>query len=253
MGRRNDYTNQKFHRLTGIEPTDRRLSRKIIWKWQCDCGNIHYATGSGVKSGNTKSCGCLSTETIIKRNLANALPIKEKYGLLTPIKNLGFRISDSDKRRTYWLCRCDCGNEIEVKEHVLKTGNTSSCGCLVSKGENIITRLLTEMNIVFSTQKTFDDLFSPNNSKLRYDFCIYDEQGNIQALIEFDGPQHKYPPGGAWGGDGVFEKIQFYDDIKNKYALEHKYSLYRIPFNMIDQITSENILHEKFLVKGEEQ
>lgn len=29
-----------------------------------------------------------------------------------------------------WYCQCDCGNIIQVKGNSIKTGNTSSCGCL---------------------------------------------------------------------------------------------------------------------------
>jgi hypothetical protein len=34
------------------------------------------------------------------------------------------------KRRTTWVCRCDCGAEKEVVTDSLRTGNTQSCGCL---------------------------------------------------------------------------------------------------------------------------
>lgn len=30
----------------------------------------------------------------------------------------------------YWICQCSCGNIIEVSSSNLKSGNTSSCGCL---------------------------------------------------------------------------------------------------------------------------
>lgn len=33
-----------------------------IYKCLCDCGNTAYVRGNGLTSGNTKSCGCLSTE-----------------------------------------------------------------------------------------------------------------------------------------------------------------------------------------------
>jgi hypothetical protein len=34
-----------------------------------------------------------------------------------------------ERRRTFWLCRCDCGVETVVERGNLRTGNTSSCGC----------------------------------------------------------------------------------------------------------------------------
>ena len=33
-------------------------------------------------------------------------------------------------KRTKWLCRCECGNEVVVESYNLKTGHTQSCGCL---------------------------------------------------------------------------------------------------------------------------
>lgn len=34
------------------------------------------------------------------------------------------------KNRIYWVCKCKCGNEIEVRGDQLKAGVTKSCGCL---------------------------------------------------------------------------------------------------------------------------
>lgn len=31
--------------------------------------------------------------------------------------------------KTFWYCRCQCGNEIEVRSDQLKSGRTKSCGC----------------------------------------------------------------------------------------------------------------------------
>lgn len=36
-------------------------------------------------------------------------------------------------RNSTWLCRCDCGNEVVLKDHKLVTGHTKSCGCLQSE------------------------------------------------------------------------------------------------------------------------
>lgn len=35
-----------------------------------------------------------------------------------------------EKHLAYWLCKCDCGNEVEVPGVSLRKGITKSCGCL---------------------------------------------------------------------------------------------------------------------------
>lgn len=35
----------------------------------------------------------------------------------------------ANRRRSYWICRCDCGNEVEVRTDSLTSGKTTSCGC----------------------------------------------------------------------------------------------------------------------------
>ena len=51
-----------------------------------------------------------------------------KYGRLTKLKDTGKR----KWREIVWLCRCDCGNYVEVPTGSLQSGNTRSCGCLLS-------------------------------------------------------------------------------------------------------------------------
>ena len=48
----------------------------------------------------------------------------------------------SQNQRTYWKCRCDCGNEIIVCARELSRGDAQSCGCLFSKGETKIKQIL---------------------------------------------------------------------------------------------------------------
>jgi len=54
---------QKFNRLTVLEKISKRTNAgKIRWLCKCDCGNIVKTRGSHLKSGNTKSCGCLNKD-----------------------------------------------------------------------------------------------------------------------------------------------------------------------------------------------
>jgi hypothetical protein len=45
---------KKFGKLTVIEKTDARASDGcIIWKCQCECGNITYTNTNSLKNGDT--------------------------------------------------------------------------------------------------------------------------------------------------------------------------------------------------------
>lgn len=54
----------------------------------------------------------------------------QKFGKLFVIKR--DEEKSKKKKRSYWLCKCECGNPnlISVYANHLKTGATSSCGCL---------------------------------------------------------------------------------------------------------------------------
>lgn len=46
----------------------------------------------------------------------------EKYGMLTVVNE----VASTGKRK--FLCKCSCGNEVEVRLDHLQSGHTSSCG-----------------------------------------------------------------------------------------------------------------------------
>lgn len=49
-----------------------------------------------------------------------------KFGKLTVIER-----AECKNARTYWRCKCECGNEKIVQGCNLKSGHTKSCGCTV--------------------------------------------------------------------------------------------------------------------------
>lgn len=55
-----------------------------------------------------------------------------KYGLLTVIG-----LDDTNTRKTYWVCQCDCGNIKTVRSDSLLCGAIRSCGCLKKKQDRI--------------------------------------------------------------------------------------------------------------------
>lgn len=40
-----------------------------------------------------------------------------------------YRSYRTGDKRTYWMCKCECGSEVEVRADQLKSGHTKSCGC----------------------------------------------------------------------------------------------------------------------------
>jgi len=53
----------------------------------------------------------------------------QRFGRLTVIKRTEIP-KDISSQHTFWLCKCDCGNEIAVVKNGLVNGGTRSCGCL---------------------------------------------------------------------------------------------------------------------------
>lgn len=58
-GNKIDITGQRFGKLIALCPTEKRQRSFVIWKCQCDCGNICEVPTGYLRNGSTKSCGCL--------------------------------------------------------------------------------------------------------------------------------------------------------------------------------------------------
>ena len=64
-------TGARFGKLTALEFVCLRGggTRKAIWLCSCDCGKSIEVAGTDLRSGNTKSCGCLKVENGAQQNL----------------------------------------------------------------------------------------------------------------------------------------------------------------------------------------
>ena len=129
----NDIAGQKFGKLTAIEVVGKTKNGAYKWLCRCDCGNETIVESKSLKNGHTKSCGCIVHKEGWKENI-----IGEKFGKLTVLRKIGRK---NKRKSNYWLCRCDCGNEIEVREDSLRNGHTKSCGCY--NKERILERVRT--------------------------------------------------------------------------------------------------------------
>lgn len=64
-----DLTGQVFERLTVTGLGDRTASGKIRWWCMCICGKEKLAHADHLKSGSTRSCGCLNLEVLLKMSV----------------------------------------------------------------------------------------------------------------------------------------------------------------------------------------
>jgi len=64
---------QKFNNLTAIEPAGHEDygRRKLLWKFQCDCGKEIITRVESVRAGGTKSCGCRKVKATRETGKAN--------------------------------------------------------------------------------------------------------------------------------------------------------------------------------------
>lgn len=58
-----------------------------MWLCKCDCGNIIKAASQNLKSGNTKSCGCLNKEIATKVNTKHNMYGTRLYKIWCNMKN----------------------------------------------------------------------------------------------------------------------------------------------------------------------
>ena len=69
MSPKYDLTNKKFGKLLVIKRVENNKYGKSQWLCKCDCGNKKIVSSHCLKSGDTKSCGCLKRNSGIKHGL----------------------------------------------------------------------------------------------------------------------------------------------------------------------------------------
>lgn len=318
IGRPIDLTGQRFSRLQVIERDyDVDSSKGIHWVCKCDCGNIKTIGSYSLRSGATKSCGCLNREIITgQKKIADMSG--QRYGCLTILKRVQNHITPSGQQKVMWQCRCDCGNVVNVASQDLKTGHTKSCGCIPKKqrgsglidltgkkfgelivveraedytytnkcdgktssiprwlckcscgndvivqggnlrsgivtncgckkitsvGEKKIFDYLRAHNIKFKIEYYYDDLRNKSGNLLRFDFALLDDINNVILLIEYQGKQHYID----YTEFGLYQR-QYSDQAKRDYCQKNNILLYEIRYDEDINTSLSSILNENNLL-----
>lgn len=72
-----------------------------------------------------------------------------------------------------------------------------------SRGEIKIEEILETADLNFEMEYIFPGLCSSNGRPLRFDFVVFDDDGRIDFIIEYQGKQH-YEPSSKFGGKKGF-------------------------------------------------
>ena len=115
-------TGVQFGRWTVLYRTENKKNQ-TYWMCRCACGTERAVAAYCLKSGSSRSCGCLrKLNANVRLDIAN-----KRFGRLVALFPTEKR---SHGGSVYWHCRCDCGNEVDVTEGALISGGWKSCGCL---------------------------------------------------------------------------------------------------------------------------
>ena len=111
-----------------------------------------------------------------------------------------------------------------------------------SRGEIKISEILEMNEINYQEEYSFKGLNSESGRALRFDFCIFDDDGNIDFLIEYQGKQH-YQPVSKYGGQRGFYQQQMNDNKKRRFCSLNNIKLIEIPY------TEENLISYDYIMK----
>lgn len=227
-----DLTNQTFGEWTVLEkaPSDKNGNTK--WRCRCSCGVIKDVAATSLRNGVSQSCGCKRIEKSRTNNGTYKDELGNKYGRLTVIgKDEQLSI---EKHRAYWICQCECGNLKTVSSKLLRNGHTSSCGCLLSRGEEKIQRIFQKWGVSYAPQYPL----IIDGINYRCDFAIIQNDKPI-AFIEYQGNQHYNDGRIHW--HTPYEIVHQRDLNKREYCEKIlNIPLYEIPYWDYDNL--ENIL-----------
>ena len=98
-----------------------------------------------------------------------------------------------------------------------------------SRGEIKIEEILQQAGLNFEMEYSIAGLNSSNGRPLRFDFAVFDDDGNLDFLIEYQGRQH-YEASSKFGGKKGLYQQQFNDNKKRRFCALHDITLIEVPF-----------------------
>lgn len=245
-----DERGKKYGKLTVIDFYNQKSKdNKVQWKCICDCGNEVIRVGSELRR-NRYECMCdnCQKQKISKIQYKNHQG--ERHNKLLVLKETK---RDEKTGNIYWLCQCDCGNQVEVISYRLNYNTpqeAKSCGCLESSGEYFINQILNEKDINYKSQYQFNDCYgSISKKQYKFDFAIFNKNNDLLFLIEYNGKQHYEPSQSGWNTKENVLQTQFRDNEKIMYCKNNNIPLFIIPYYYNTKLQIQNQI-ENYIIKN---
>ena len=112
-----------------------------------------------------------------------------------------------------------------------------------SRGEIKIHQILERNEVNFKEEYEFPGLKAPSGRPLRFDFAIFDDDGNLDFLIEYQGKQH-YQAVSKFGGQRGLYQQRYNDTQKRRFCALHGITLIEITYTD-EQVISYDYIIEK--------
>ena len=215
--------NQKIGKLLVIEETNKRKNKSIVWKCQCDCGNIEEFSTKELRSDGIIQCHQCGNSRKPQINLTENI-IGKKYNHLTVLEKSEKRIGG----KIGYKCQCDCEKKtiLYVSKTDLENNHTTSCGCARRK---------YKIGDIISNKQIIGYIGSKNNNghyyyKVKCLLCGREYEALGQTLEKTIGC-------GCQKSIGEFNIIQILQQNNIKYYKEYCFpnSLLRFDFALLDK------------------
>ena len=215
--------NQKIEKLLVIEETNKRKNKSIVWKCQCDCGNIEEFSTKELRSDGIIQCHQCGNSRKPQTGLTENI-IGKKFNHLTVLEKSEKRIGG----KIGYKCQCDCEKKtiLYVSKTDLENNHTTSCGCARRK---------YKIGDIISNKQIIGYIGSKNNNghyyyKVKCLLCGREYEAIGQTLEKTVGC-------GCQKSIGEFNIIQILQQNNIKYYKEYCFpnSLLRFDFALLDK------------------
>ena len=115
-----DLIGMKFNRLTV-----KSYTKGKGWLCDCECGETRFVIGYDLTNGLIKSCGCYRRELGRIAPKTSSMKTGDVYSRLTIMESVR-----GEYNQVRFVCKCSCGNILQVDPWMLRSGGVKSCGCL---------------------------------------------------------------------------------------------------------------------------